>query len=102
MARLKSNKAAVQAQMERKLDARLALAGEFVTGAAKLLAPVDTGNLRGSIDHRKAGRLIQRIGTNVEYAAYVELGTRRMRARPYLLPALIENKREIMRIIKRS
>jgi HK97 gp10 family phage protein len=28
------------------------------------------------------------VGTNVEYAPYVEYGTRRMRAQPYLRPAL--------------
>lgn len=29
------------------------------------------------------------VGSNVEYAGYVELGTRYMRARPYLRPALL-------------
>ena len=53
--------------------------------------PVDTGRLRSSITEemgRDSRGLVARIGTNVEYAAYVELGTRRMRAQPYLRPAL--------------
>jgi phage gpG-like protein len=29
------------------------------------------------------------VGSNVEYAAFVELGTDRMAARPYLRPALV-------------
>lgn len=35
---------------------------------------VDTGNLRNSITHEQAGD-DEYIGTNVEYAPYVELGT---------------------------
>lgn len=52
---------------------------------------VRTGRLRGSITWRlgqDAHSVYADIGTNVEYAGYVELGTRRMRARPFLRPAL--------------
>lgn len=62
-----------------------------VQNGAKRLCPVDTGRLRSSIVYEVAatGRTITaRIGTNVEYAGYVEFGTRHMRARPYLRPAL--------------
>ena len=63
-----------------------------VERAAKRLCPVDTGRLRGSITHDEPRAipdgLAVRIGTDVEYAAYVELGTSRMSARPYLRPAL--------------
>jgi HK97 gp10 family phage protein len=58
---------------------------------AKQLCPVDTGRLRSSIT-REVGRdgrgLYATVGTNVEYAPYVELGTRFMGARPFLRPAL--------------
>lgn len=47
---------------------------------------VDTGRLRNSITHDVDGQTAI-IGTNVEYAAYVELGTSKMGARPYLRPA---------------
>ena len=48
--------------------------GLTAEGYAKQLAPVDTGNLRNSITHKIAGEEVY-IGTNVEYAPYVELGT---------------------------
>ena len=62
-----------------------------VERAAKRLAPVDTGRLRSSIGHtlrRDAGGLLATVGTSVEYASYVEFGTRYMRAQPFLRPAL--------------
>lgn len=52
---------------------------------------VRTGRLRSSISWRvlaDASGVYADIGTNVEYAAYVELGTERMAPRPYLRPAL--------------
>ena len=42
---------------------------------AKANCPVDTGNLRNSITHQMSGDKKVLIGTNVEYGAYVELGT---------------------------
>lgn len=50
--------------------------GQEGEGYAKDLVPVDTGNLRNSITHKvKLGEKATYIGTNSEYAAYVELGT---------------------------
>ena len=48
--------------------------GMQAEGYAKDLAPVDTGNLRNSITHEVDGNTVY-IGTAVEYAPYVELGT---------------------------
>ena len=43
---------------------------------AKEICPVDTGNLRNSITHQvERDELAVYIGSNSEYAAYVELGT---------------------------
>ena len=52
---------------------------------------VRTGRLRGSITWRigsDAESLFADVGSNVEYAVYVEMGTSRMAARPFLRPAL--------------
>ena len=50
---------------------------------AKKLVPVDTGKLKKSI-----GRIGDTsFGSRVRYAGYVETGTRRTRAQPYLTPA---------------
>lgn len=51
----------------------------------------DTGRLRASIS-REVGKvgtvLVARVGTDVAYGRYLELGTSRMAARPFLRPAL--------------
>lgn len=62
--------------------------GLVAEGYAKRLCPVDTGRLRNSITHAidNGGRYVA-IGTNVEYAPFVELGTSRMDERPFLRPA---------------
>lgn len=50
--------------------------GSEAEGYAKDLCPVDTGLLRNSITHDvDEDELTAQIGTNVEYAPYVELGT---------------------------
>ena len=75
----------------------LARVANTVTRIAKRLAPVDTGRLRSSIAKPELGRdgrgLFARVGTDVEYAPYVELGTSRMSARPFLRPALAQGAR---------
>lgn len=67
-----------------------------VEGAAKRLAPVDTGRLRGSITHAMGvdGQgVFADIGTDVEYAIYQEFGTRYQSGTPFLRPALDEGSR---------
>lgn len=54
---------------------------------AKRLAPVDTGNLRDSIDCFKIVDYWY-VGSPLSYAAMVEFGTIKMAAQPYLRPAI--------------
>lgn len=56
---------------------------------AKRLAPVDTGRLRASIhsDLSEIAQMAATVEAATDYAAFVELGTSRMSARPYLRPA---------------
>lgn len=85
---------------------------------------VDTGNLRNSITHRvDESELAVYVGTNIEYAPYVELGTGKyypggrpdpwvyqdtegnwhytagQRAQPYLKPAVADHKQHYRDII---
>ena len=57
-----------------------------VEARAKQLAPVDTGNLRNSINTQGAG-VAYVVESPVEYSIYQEFGTRKMAAQPYMLPA---------------
>lgn len=113
-------KGALKSATEKALE-RCGLQAE---GYAKDLVPVDTGNLRNSISHQTDGNVAY-IGTNNEYAAYVELGTGKyaesggrptpwvyqdskgkwhhthgQRAQPYLKPAVADHKQTYQNIIK--
>jgi len=69
-----------------------------VKADAKLRAPVDTGQLRASIQHQ-VNEDSADIGTNVTYAEYLEYGTSRQRAQPFLRPALDENEQQIRNVV---
>lgn len=63
---------ALESACQRALE-KCGLVGE---GYAKKLCPVDTGNLRNSITHMVSdSEKAAYIGTNSEYATYVEMGT---------------------------
>lgn len=72
--------------------------GIMIERRAKQLCPVDTGNLRASINHAvgqdSRGPYVV-IGSQVEYAIYQELGTRRMAAQPFLRPAMLAVLRQV-------
>lgn len=61
--------------------------GLAIEAQAKALAPVDTGRLRDSITTQQFTDYVL-VGTNVEYAPYVEYGSSRSVAQPYLRPAV--------------
>ena len=94
--------------------------GMLTTGYAQDLCPVDTGLLRNSITHayndEEDGKVTLLVGTNVEYAPYVELGHRQQPGRyvpkigkrlvrswvpgkPFLRPAFENHREEIEKII---
>jgi hypothetical protein len=80
--------------------------GLFVEGQAKLLSPVKTGRLKGSINtsswdgqetspansedkiSKPSGTFDTHVGTNLEYAPYIEYGTVNSEAQAYLRPAV--------------
>ncbi len=79
----------------RKLPANLRKAGAdlvkrtalAIEGQAKVLCPVDTGALRASISVTETGEMSAEVGPHMEYGLWVEVGTTRMAAQPYLTPA---------------
>ena len=76
--------------------------GFFVEAEAKLRTTVSTGTLKRSITSAvDANDKSVTIGTNIEYATYVEKGTSRQKAKPYLTPAVEENKSKIKSILEK-
>ncbi len=73
---LKSNLNAILGKTNGAIAETLELLGQVAEGNAVVNAPKDTGELRGSITHKvNAGEQSVYIGTNKEYAPYVEYGT---------------------------
>jgi len=62
-----------------------------------------TGHLARNVQSETdPARLVARVGTNVLYGRYLEFGTRRMAARPWLSRALWDFAPEIARILSRA
>lgn len=84
---------------------------EPVAEDARRLAPVDEGELRDSIivsdrvfgvngnANRNGAVYIGPFGAPVEHAWFVEVGTVKMRAQPYLTPAIHENRELVFDIL---
>lgn len=78
----------------------LILVGQYVKDAAKLLCPVDTGNLRDNMDSRMINDDTVRVFNPTSYAIYPEFGTRFQSAQPYLRPALFNSKEAIKSLLR--
>ena len=59
-----------------------------VQARATNLAPFDTGYLKSTIEAEPAGELTWHVVAGADYAIYQELGTSRMRAHPFMVPAV--------------
>lgn len=95
--------------VQRKLLIEAAKAGaKIVVDEAKKMAPRDTGALAEGIAMRVAGREsdihegVVEVSYNKRqfYGLFQEKGTRRLRAQPFLLPALEGNRDRIMSIMR--
>jgi HK97 gp10 family phage protein len=64
---------------------------------AKLVVPVDTGALRASIESEMTGDTSGQVATNIDYSVYVEYGTTKAPAQPYMTPAAEAERRHFMR-----
>ena len=93
----KDNSQQILSAMEKGIKNGLEAIGLTAETYAKKATPVDTGRLRNSISHAVDGEAVY-IGTNVEYAPYVELGTSRAKAHHMLQKAATEHSAEYKRL----
>ena len=73
---------------ERAASEAVVRAADETAQAARELAPVDSGELRGSICTHRLSPLEACVTAGAAHAAAVEFGTSRSAAQPYLLPAV--------------
>ena len=66
--------------------------GLYLEAQIKIRCPVDTGLLRSSYHMEETANGVE-VGTNVDYATYVENGTKYQHAQPHVRPALIATKK---------
>ena len=97
----KDNTEEVLSAMEKAIERGLEAIGLTAEGHAKKETPVDTGRLRNSISHAVEDRAAY-IGTNVEYAPYVELGARGRDGKRMLQRAATEHTDEYKRLMEDS
>ena len=90
------------AEIDALLMDKMELVTQFVRDEAKRRSPIDTGNLRSSITNevkKEAGEIVGQVGTNVDYAIHQEFGTKHQSGKPFLRPAIQENKEQIKKIL---
>lgn len=75
-----------KAKKQKKIQDLVSFVTLLLESEAKKRAPVDTGRLRSSIISIIED-LTGTVGTNVEYAEFVEFGTKNMTAQAFLIPA---------------
>lgn len=73
-----------------------------VARQARGRAPVRTGALRASITVLRFDELRYGVGAFAPHASYVEHGTSRMRAQPYLRPSIQEVQPRLMNLMRMS
>lgn len=89
----------VLSALERAKKRGLEAIGLAAEGHAKEITPVDTGRLRNSISHATDGDSAY-IGTNVEYAPYVESGSSTIKAHHMLQKASTEHTDEYKQLME--
>ena len=89
------------AALERAKRRGLEAIGLTAEGYAKRETPVDTGRLRNSISHATDDEAAY-IGTNVDYAPYVEMGARGRKGAHMLQRAASEHADEYKRLMEDS
>ena len=75
-------------ELENRFEQVVEIAARHVEAKAKEDVPEDTGATKNSINAMPEGELAWRVGPITEYAPFLEYGTHRMIARPFLIPAV--------------
>jgi HK97 gp10 family phage protein len=83
---------------ERAPDSIDGIMNEAKANSQKIV-PVKTGFLRASINWERLSRYMFRFFASAKYARYVEEGTHRMRARPYMFPSVAIIKQKVPQVI---
>lgn len=87
--------------MQRHVHRRLVSLAADIKASARQKVPVKTGHLRSTI-YARVRTWVAEVGAEAAYAMYVEFGTRYMRARPYLYPAIQEHLPQLEAIISEA
>lgn len=74
--------------IQREADAIVQNTALRVETRAKKMAPVDTGYLKQHIQAKKTGMLSAEVNSSANYSIWLEKGTRKMPAKPFMLPAM--------------
>ena len=98
---IKDNTQQALSALEKAKKQGLEAIGMTAERHAKKNTPVDTGRLRNSITHTADSNAAY-IGTNVEYAPYVELGARGRKPVHMLTRAATEHKAEYKQIMENA
>lgn len=95
------------AQISGRVVVNMEAAAQFAEEQAKARVPVSTGKLRDSIvgvvEIKARGDIVEGIVGVVAkefYGYFIEMGTSKMPAHPFLRPAVYENAKEIVRILR--
>lgn len=90
-------------RMPDQVKSVVAESAEVITSQARSLAPVDTGNLKNSINanYFNSGASAE-ISTPVSYAPHIEWGTYKMSAQPFLFPAYERERPKYLRALEKA
>jgi len=103
---VKSYRKEIEGKLTDNLQSALEKIGLIVERQAKINVSqssghpkVQTGRLRSSITH-EVGQNEVKIGTNVYYGKYLEMGTVNHSPYPWLFPAVESNRQNIINLLK--
>ena len=92
----------ISAKARKKVAEQINKSALNIQLGAKQRCPVRTGALRNSITVDFYGEMSAQIGPHMPYAPYVEFGTRKMAAQPYLFPAFEEERPKFEEGLKKA